>query len=210
VPKKIIGVIKDFQQESLRMSNVPMVLEFIPWHNDYITISLNSKDIHADVNLVVGTFKQVFPDNAIEYFFLDDFFNLQYKSEEQFWDIFRIFSALAIFIACIGLFGLSSFATSKRTKEIGIRKVLGSTEAGIVALLSKDFLKLVLLAFFIAVPIAWFVMSKWLENFAHRITIPIWIYALSGGITLVIAMLTVSFRAIKAALANPAKSLNTE
>ena len=208
--KKIVGVIKDFHQESLKKSDLPIILYFIPWHNDYLTVSMNSQNVRADVEMITETYKKVFPGNAIEYFFLDDFYNRQYKSDMRFWNIFKIFSVLAIFIACTGIFGLSSLLISKRTKEVGIRKVLGSSEIGIVVLLSKDFLKLVFIAFLLSVPMAMFIMDKWLEGFAHRITIPMWIYLLSGGLALVIAMFTISFQAIRVALANPTKAIQCE
>jgi putative ABC transport system permease protein len=152
----------------------------------------------------------MFPENAIEFFFLDDFFNRQYHAEVQFGTIVKVFSLLSIFIAAIGLFGLSSFIISKRTKEVGIRKVLGSSEFSILYLLSKDFLILVTIAFVISIPIGTILMNKWLEGFAKRIDIPVWIFLLSGGIALLIAFFTVSFQAIKASLANPIKSIRTE
>ncbi|MBS1978339.1 MAG: ABC transporter permease [Bacteroidetes bacterium] len=208
--KRIIGVVRDFQQESLKKSNTPIVFLFIPWHNEYLTVSLNSTHIRADVNLVTEVYKNAFPDNAVEYFFLDDFFNQQYRSEEEFWNIFKIFSGLAIFIACIGLYGLSSFFISKRTKEIGIRKVLGGSINSIALLLSVDFLKLVILGFFLAIPIAILATDKWLEGFAQHISVPIWIYFLSGGVALGVALITVSFQTIKAASSNPVANLKDE
>lgn len=208
--KKVIGVIKDFQQESFKKSKTPLILYFIPWGNDYVSILLNSTNLHKDVNVVTEVYKKMFPGNAIEFFFLDDFFNRQYLDEVQFAKIIKVFSLLSIFIAAIGLFGLSSFVISKRTKEVGIRKVLGSSELSILYLLSKDFLILVAIAFVISIPLGILLMNKWLEGFAKRIDIPIWIFLLSGGIALVIAFVTVSFQAIKASLANPIVSIRTE
>lgn len=209
-PQRIIGVVKNFQQESMKKTLIPIVFQFIPWNNDYLTISLESTDIHSDVDLIIATYKKTFPDNAIEYYFLDDFLNHQYKSEEQFWNIFKVFSILAILISCLGLLGLSSFIISKRTKEVGIRKVLGSSVAGIVGLLSTDFLQLVLFAFILSIPLTTLVMNEWLQGFAHRITIPWWIYISAGGIALLVAILTISSQAIRAALINPVKSLKSE
>jgi putative ABC transport system permease protein len=208
--RKIIGVIKDFQQQSLKKSNVPILLQFIPWKVDYFTVSLSSQNVAADIDRVIESYKKIFPENAIEYFFLDDFFNKQYKSEEEFLNIFKVASMLAIFIACIGLFGLSSFIISKRTKEIGIRKVLGGSEIGIVSLLSKDFVKLVILAIVVAIPLASFVTDSWLSLFAHRIDISVWTYIVAGGIAIAVALLTVSIQAIRAALASPVNSIRTE
>ncbi|MEO6686332.1 MAG: ABC transporter permease [Dyadobacter sp.] len=208
--KTVIGVIKDFQQESFKKSKTPLILYFIPWGNDYVSVSLNAANVHKDVNIVTEVYKKMFPENAIEFFFLDDFFNRQYQNEVQFGKIVKVFSLLSIFIAAIGLFGLSSFIISKRTKEVGIRKVLGSSELAILYLLSKDFLILVAIAFVISIPIGTILMNKWLEGFARRIDIPVLIFLLSGCIALLIAFFTVSFQAIKASLANPVKSIRTE
>ncbi|WP_414617949.1 ABC transporter permease [Dyadobacter sp. 32] len=208
--KKVIGVMKDFQQESFKKSKTPLILYFIPWGNDYVSVSLNATDVHRDINLVTEAYKKIFPGNAVEFFFLDDFFNRQYRDEVRFGTILKVFSLLSIFIAAIGLFGLSSFVISKRTKEVGIRKVLGSSEISILYLLSKDFLILVAIAFLISIPIGTILMNKWLEGFAMRTDIPFWIYLLAGGIALMIAFCTVSFQAVKASLANPINSIRTE
>ncbi len=205
--KRIVGVVKDFQQESLKKNPSPIVLSFIPWHNDYLTVSLKSQDIRNDVRLVTEAYSQVFPDNAIDYFFLDDFFDRQYRSDEQFWKLFGIFSALAIFIACIGLFGLSSYVVNKRTKEVGIRKVLGISELGVIILLSRQFIGLVLLAFCISIPLATWLINSWLEGFSHRTNIPTSLYVLAGALAIAISFVTVSFHAGRAAFANPAKSI---
>lgn len=208
--KKVIGVIRDFQQESFKKSKTPLMLYFIPWGNNYVSVSLNSTNVRKDVNIITEAYKKIFPGNAVEFFFLDDFFNRQYHAEIQFGTIVKVFSLLSIFIAAIGLFGLSSFIISKRTKEVGIRKVLGSSVFSILYLLSKDFLILVAIAFVIAIPVGTILMNKWLEGFARRIDIPIGIFLLSGGIALLIAFFTVSFQALKASLANPVKSIRTE
>ena len=142
--------------------------------------------------------------------FLDDRFNNTYQSEQKTGTILGIFAGLTIFVACLGLFGLVTFTAEQRTKEIGVRKVLGATITGIVSLLSKDFLKLVFIAFIIASPVAWFIMNKWLQDFAYRINISWWMFAVAGFIVIIIALLTVSSQAIKAAIANPVESLRTE
>jgi putative ABC transport system permease protein len=141
---------------------------------------------------------------------MDEFFDRQYRSEERFGNLFLYFGILAILISCLGLLGLAAYSTLQRKKEIGIRKVLGSSIGGVVNLLSKDFIKLVLIAFVIAAPLAWFSMHYWLEDFAYKITIKWWMFALAGLSALLIALLTVSFHAVKAALTNPVKSLRTE
>ena len=144
------------------------------------------------------------------YYFLDEKFNKQYADDELFGKVFGIFSGFAIIIACLGLLGLSLFATAQRTKEIGVRKVLGASVSNIVMLLSKDFIKLVLIAFLIASPVAWYVMHNWLNDFAYRINISAWIFIAAGLLAVLIALATISFQAIKAAAANPVKSLRTE
>ena len=151
-----------------------------------------------------------FPGNLFDYFFLDQKFNEQYSNDLLFGKIFALFSGFAIFISCLGLLGLSLFTTAQRTKEIGVRKVLGASIGNIVLLLSKDFIRLVLIAFIIASPVAWFVMHSWLQDFAYRINISWWIFAASGTLSVIIALATISFQAIKAAISNPVKSLRTE
>ena len=151
-----------------------------------------------------------FPGNLFDYYFLDEKFNEQYKDDQLFGKAFSIFAGFAVFIACLGLMGLSLFATAQRRKEIGVRKVLGATISNIVVLLSKDFIKLVIIAFVIASPIAWFVMHNWLQDFAYRINISWWIFLAAGVLAVLIALVTISFQSIKAAIANPVKSLRTE
>jgi putative ABC transport system permease protein len=150
------------------------------------------------------------PGNPFTYSFMDEEFNNLYRAKQQTGKIFITFATLAILIACLGLFGLAAYAAEQRTKEIGIRKVLGASVGNITGMLSKDFLKLVLIASVIAFPVAWWAMHKWLEDFAYRVNISWWIFLVSGMIALVIAIVTVSFQAIKAAMANPVKSLRTE
>ena len=150
------------------------------------------------------------PGMPFSYDFLDESFIEMYRAEMRVGKIAMIFSLLAILIACLGLFGLATFMAEQRTREIGIRKVLGANVQGIVRLLSADFIKLVLLSFTIAVPVAWWFMHKWLEDFAYRIHISFWVFIIAGLVTLLIALATVSFQAIRAAIANPVKSLRTE
>ena len=152
-------------------------------------------------------FEKVYP---FDYVFLDEQLDKFYQSDRQLLNVLSIFAAIAVCIACMGLFGLSMFTTRQRTKEIGIRKVLGASIPGVTALLSKDFIKLVLLAAIVAFPLAWLLMNKWLENFAYRVEISWWVFAVAGIGTLLIALITVSSQAIKAAWTNPVKSLRTE
>jgi len=208
--QRIIGVVKDYQQQSLKYANVPIIFQYIPWSNDYFTVSLESENIPAEIDIVTELYKKAFPGNAVEYYFLDDFMNQRFKSDQQFWRVFQLFSALAIFISCLGLFGLSSFMISGRTREIGIRKVLGSSIVAVVRLLSVDFLILIVAAFVVAVPLIALVMDQWLDSFANRIDIPLWIYMASGAIAFVVAMTTVVGQAIKAAGAAPIDAIKSE
>jgi putative ABC transport system permease protein len=163
---------------------------------------------------MIGRVEQVYAklsaEKPFEYYFLDQTFNSIYKAETRLATLFGAFTAFALFIACLGLFGLAAFTAEARTKEIGVRKVLGASVSSIVALLSKDFLKLVLIAIVIASPVAWYAMNRWLQDFAYRIEIEWWVFALAGLLAVGIALLTVSFQSVKAALMNPVKSLRSE
>jgi putative ABC transport system permease protein len=157
-----------------------------------------------------AVFERLTPGDLFQYSFLDEDFDQLYRAEARLSELLGYFSGIAIFIACLGLFGLAAFTAERRTKEIGVRKVLGATAPGIVALLSKDFLKLVGIAFVVAAPVAWFAMNRWLEGFAYRIEIGPWVFVLAGALALVIALLTVSYQALKAALADPVRALRYE
>ena len=150
------------------------------------------------------------PAYPFEYTFVDDAFNARFKDEQLVGELSRIFAILAILISCLGLFGLAAYTAEQRKKEIGVRKVLGASVSGIVKLLSKDFLKLVAISILIAIPIAWYFMQDWLQDYAYRIEISWWVFVIAGIVAIMIAMVTVSFQAIKAAIANPADSLKTE
>lgn len=152
----------------------------------------------------------MFPTVPLDYAFVDDMVAKQYGDERRAETLFLLFASLSLFIACLGLFGLATFMAEQKVKEIGIRKVLGASTASVVGLLSRDFLKLVLLSLFLAVPAAWYFMEQWLADFAYRIAVPWWVFALSGLAALVVAFLTVSFRSVQAALANPVESLQAE
>jgi putative ABC transport system permease protein len=209
---KLIGVFNDFHFESMHQRIVPLVLVVPRSENGYgnISIKISGSNIPFALAHIEKTWKQFLPEIPYQYNFLDENFERLYQSEERQKSIFTIFSCVAIFIACLGLFGLSAFAISQRVKEIGIRKVLGANVSTIVGLLSKDFLKLVLLAAIIAFPIAWYAMDSWLQDFAYRINIQWWIFVVSGVIAAIIAFVTISFQAIKAAVSNPVKSLRSE
>jgi len=175
-----------------------------------ISIKVSGANLPAVLSHIENTWKKFLPETPFEYTFLDENFDRLYKTEERQKTLFTTFACIAIFIACLGLFGLSAFAISQRIKEIGIRKVLGADVSTIVTLLSKDFMILVAVAFVIAGPIAYYFMNKWLQDFAYRIGMPWWIFFAAGIVAALIALITISFQAIKAAVANPVKSLRTE
>jgi len=209
----IIGVVKDFNFESMHQQIVPMVLVMFPSSNPYfnnLSIKLSGNNVQASLDYLEKTWKKFLPEIPYQYTFLDDNFDKLYESEQRQGTIFTAFACIAIFIACLGLFGLSAFAITQRVKEIGVRKVLGANVGSIVALLSKDFLLLVLIAAIISFPVAWYAMDSWLKDFAYRIDIQWWVFILAAIAASLVALLTVSFQAIKAATANPVKSLRTE
>jgi putative ABC transport system permease protein len=176
----------------------------------YLSVRLNTEDISGTVGYVETTWNKFVRDMPFEYSLLDEDYSNLYLNERQTKKLFSIFSFLAIFIACLGLFGLSSFTADQKTKEIGIRKVLGASVPGIVTILNKSFTKWVLIANLVAWPAAWYVMSRWLQNFAYRIVLSWWMFVLAAILALLIAIFTVSFQTVKAALKNPVDSLRYE
>ncbi|PWT95224.1 MAG: hypothetical protein C5B52_18285 [Bacteroidetes bacterium] len=206
----IVGVISDFHQKSLRYAVEPTIFRPAYSPNSPISVKVETTDLTKTMAEIKSKYDSFFPGNLFDYFFLDQKFNEQYSNDLLFGKIFALFSGFAIFISCLGLLGLSLFTTAQRTKEIGVRKVLGASIGNIVLLLSKDFIRLVLIAFIIASPVAWFIMHNWLQDFAYRINISWWVFAASGTLAVIIALATISFQAIKAALSNPVKSLRTE
>jgi len=209
---KLVGVFHDFHFESLHQKIVPMVMVLPVNANNYnrLSIKIAGNNIQGALSHIENVWKKFLPETPYQSTFLDENFNRLYTSEQRQGTLFTIFAAIAILIACLGLFGLSAFAITQRIKEIGIRKVLGANVGSIVQLLSKDFLKLVGLAALIAFPIAWYAMHNWLNDFAYRTNIPWWLFAVAGIMSAIIALFTISFQAIKAALANPVKSLRSE
>ncbi|MDH7448143.1 ABC transporter permease [Aquimarina sp. 2201CG14-23] len=207
---QIIGVIKDFHFSSLQENIRPLTMRMEASRNDLITVKLASQNIKQTIAAIEDKWESFLPEQPFDYVFLDDSFNEQYENEERFGSLFLYFATLAILISCLGLLGLAAYSTLQRKREIGIRKVIGASISEIVNLLSIDFLKLVLIAFVIASPIAWYVMYSWLQDFAYKIDIQWWMFVLSGGSAICIAVLTVSFHAIKASVSNPVNSLRTE
>ncbi|GAB4043706.1 ABC transporter permease [Spirosoma jeollabukense] len=206
----IVGVVKDFHFASMRQKIEPSVFYYAPNDMNGIYIKTTGKDVDRAVAVAQRSWKQYNTDYPFDYFFLDDLFNNLYKSEQQTGFLFTLFASIAILISCLGLFGLASYTAQVRTREIGVRKVLGASVSGIIQLLAKDFVKLVIIAIIIAVPVAWYTMSQWLQGFAYRIEVQWWMFALAGLLSLAIALLTVSFQSIKAALLNPVQSLRSE
>ena len=206
---EVKAVIKDFHFASLHQKIEPLVI-FPDTYFQTLMVRISGKNVPQTLATLSKQWKEIAPQLPFEYEFMDDEFNRLYTSETRIGTAFGVFAFLAIFLACLGLFGLATFTILQRTKEIGIRKVLGASVQQIVGLLSKDFLKLVILSIVIASPIAYYFMDKWLQDFAYRINIEWWIFALAGIVAIVIALLTVSYQAIRAAMANPVKSLKTE
>ena len=206
----IAGVVNDYHQVSLKKALDPAIFYCSPYFGEFYSMRIKTDDIAATVQHVEKAWAKAFPGNPFDHFFLDDYFNRQYENERTFGALATVFALLAIFVGCLGLFGLSGYMITQRTKEIGIRKVLGATTGGIVTLLSTDILKLVFLAIIIASPLAWYAMNNWLLGFSYRIEMGWWIFAMAGAIALLIALATVGFQSIKAALANPVESLRSE
>ncbi|MEP7143884.1 MAG: ABC transporter permease [Ferruginibacter sp.] len=205
----VIGVVKDFHFKSLHEKISPLVMT-MGNNSGAIIVKIKTSDIAGLLATIKKHWDQYTLEEPFSYSFMDERFNAAYQSEQKIGTILGIFAGLTIFVACLGLFGLARFTAEQRRKEIGIRKVLGATVTGVATLLSKDFLKLVLVAFVIASPVAWYIMNKWLQDFAYRINISFWVFAIAAFLAVNITIITVSFQAIKAALANPVNSLRTE
>ncbi|HRI20604.1 MAG TPA: ABC transporter permease [Panacibacter sp.] len=207
---EIIGVVKDFKYRSLHDKTGPLVAFQAPnWYNLF-SVRMAPTSASQSIADVENIWKKFFPGTPLEYNFLDDSFNNLYKADQQTASLIFGFAIIAIVISALGLFALAAFTAEQKAKEIGIRKVLGASVTSITQLLTKDFLKLVIVAIILALPVAWIAMDKWLQNFAYRINIAWWMFLLAGIVAVVIAISTISFQAIKAAIANPVKSLRTE
>ena len=209
---QLVGVVNDFHFESLHQPIKPTVFYQSTGSQQYrrVSVKVSGENMPATLGHLGKTWSTFVPDVPLEYTFLDEDFSRLYESEQRQGMVFTIFACIAIAIACLGLFGLSAFTIGQRVKEIGIRKVLGANTSGIVALISKDFLKLVLVAALIAFPLAWWVMHQWLEDFAYRIDIPLWAFIAAAFVAILVAFLTISYQAVKAAMANPVKNLRSE
>jgi putative ABC transport system permease protein len=209
----IVGVVKDFHFASLHEKIAPAVVQFAyyDWMTyNYLLVKLHPGNLNGTIDFIKKTVASYDANWLVDYKFFDENFATLHKKDEQQGQVFATFAVIAVLISCLGLFGLTIYATHQRIKEIGIRKVLGASVTGIVNLLSKDFVRLIIIAAFIAFPISWWAMNKWLEDFAYRIQINGMIFLEVGISTILLALITVSFLAIKAAIANPVKSLRTE
>ncbi|MDN5203004.1 ABC transporter permease [Fulvivirgaceae bacterium BMA10] len=206
----VAGVVNDYHQESLKKSKDPMIFYCTLYGGEFYSMKVNTGNLQKTIDHARASWEKAFPGNPFEYFFLDDYFNAQYENDQKFGNLFAVFAVIAIIVGCLGLFGLSAFTAHQRTKEIGIRKVLGSSVIGIMVLLSKDFAKLVLLACLIGLPLLYISMNKWLQGFATRIDINWFLLIASGIIVLIIALITVSYQTFRAAVVNPSKSLKYE
>jgi putative ABC transport system permease protein len=207
---RIIGVMKDFNYYSLHDAISPLGMLIAPKDANLLSVHVITARLPATITGIEAAWATMMPGRPFSYYFEDEFFNRQYQDDERFGRLFADFSILTILIAVLGLLGLASYSTLQRTKEVGIRKVLGASIAAIVRLLSGEFLLLIGLALLIAVPLCWFFMDRWLADYYYRIAFPWWLVGLAGGLAPLVALLTISVQAIKAALANPVKSLRAE
>ena len=206
---QIIGVYKDFNWSSAHEARQNIVFGYTS-SGRYISVKLSSAEATEIISKIKTLYEAQFPGNIFQYAFADESFDQQYKNDQRFAKLFSVASGMATFIACLGLLGLVAFTAQQRTKEIGMRKVLGATAVNIVVLLSKDFLKLIAIGFILALPITWYTMNRWLDNFAYREEVSLWVLALAGGLAMLIALVTISWQSLKAALMNPVKSLRSE
>jgi len=206
----VIGMIKDYHTISLHQKIEPQLILYNPDSLSNISIRIAPDNVSRTVGLIKQAWRKLDPQAGLDYFFLDDVFDSQYRADERMEAITLDFSLLAVLIGCLGLFGMSSFTVERRTKEIGIRKVLGSSVAGIVRLLSKETVLLIVVANAIAWPVAYYVMNLWLQRFAYRTTISLWLFAAAAVLSILTAFLTVSFQSVRAALSKPADALRYE
>ncbi|NTS41325.1 ABC transporter permease [Flavisolibacter sp. BT320] len=207
---KVIGVVQDFHYKSLHEKLTASVIQLYPAVNFKVAVKVNTADMANTIAYINEVWNKFSPGYPLDYKFMDETYGAMYKAETRLASLIWIFTIMAIVVGCMGLFGLAAFSAEQRTKEIGIRKVLGAGVFNIVALLSKSFVRLVALSFLLAFPIAWWAMSKWLEDFSYRVTISWLVFVVAAGAAVLVALLTVSFQAIKAAVANPVKSLHTD
>jgi putative ABC transport system permease protein len=206
----IVGVVTNYHHQGLQKAINPQLILLNPNARNFYSLKLTGANLPQTIASIHKSWDRYFPNDPFEYFFLDESFGEQYKADQRFGSVFGMFASLAILIACFGLLGLSAYNVLQRTKEIGIRKVLGASVRQLIVLLSREFLYLVLISLVIAIPLTWWVMHNWLQDFAFRIEIEWWVFALAGALAILVALLTVGTQALKAALDNPVKSLRSE
>jgi len=209
----IKGVVKNFHQRSLKEAYDPILFlcqNYADQIGHYASVSVNITDTHKNLSAIEAVFKKSFPGKPFESFFLDDYFNSQYQADQRLGNVFGLFASLAIVVACLGLLGLSAFIIKLRTKEIGIRKVLGARVSSVLLLVSKDFIKLVCLVSTIAVPVIYWAANEWLKNYAFHIKLNLFVFILPPLVLLVIVLVTVCLQSLKTAMTNPIKSLRSE
>lgn len=208
--RTVVGVVKNFNQRSSKEARIPIIHYYKPDNAQYFAVKLNSTDARSVIEAAEKIWQATYPGRAFDYFFLDQLYDQQYKADRQFGRIIGVFTVFSVFITCLGLLGLTAHNIARRTKEIGIRKVLGASVTEIVRLFAKDYVKLVFIAMVVGVPVAVWAQQLWLQDFAIRASMPWWIFALAGAVTLLIALFTVSLQSVKAALVNPVNSLGAE
>jgi putative ABC transport system permease protein len=207
---RIVGVMKDYHQESPKKSFDALIFRYDEAPDGFYSVKFNTGQVKESMALFEATWKDVFPGNPFHYFFLDDHYNQQYQADQQFGNVFSVFSGLAIFIASLGLFGLSSLTALQRTKEIGIRKVLGATLWGLLRLISKDYIILIGISIALSIPLAWWITNSWLQDFAMRIPLAWWLFAIPSMAVVIISLVTVSVHTLKVAMVDPVNSLRYE
>jgi putative ABC transport system permease protein len=212
VPQRgpVVGVVEDYHQTNLKKTIAPLLLSLNDGWEGQLSVKIRAGAVPTTLGQVESLWKKSFPATPFDYEFLDEFFDRTYQADRRAGQVFGGFAGLAVLISCLGLFGLATFTAERRTKEIGVRKVLGASVGSIVALLSTEFLRLVLVALLLASPVAWYCMDRWLQDFAYRASLPWWLFAGAGALAVGIALLTVSYQSVKAALVNPVKSLRSE
>ncbi|RYG34016.1 MAG: FtsX-like permease family protein, partial [Chitinophagaceae bacterium] len=207
---EVVGVAKDFNFASLHSSIEPLVIQYNPFRANYVLLKVKPRQLQQTVAYMEAGMKKLYPASVFTYTFIDDKLDQLYSSENRMSRVIQLFALFALFISALGLFGLSAYSIRLRIKEVGIRKTLGASVPDVTLLLSRDFIKLILIAIVIAWPVAWWATNKWLDGFAYRVSVNWLIFLMSGLFALVVGVATVSFEAIKAALLNPAKSLKAE
>jgi len=208
---KVAGVMKNFHQRSLKEKFDPILCYYPNASNwKYMSINLKAKNASASLSDLEKLYKKTFPGSPFEYFFLDEYFNRQYQADSRLGNVFGLFSVLAIIVACLGLLGLSSFVIKLRTKEIGVRKVLGASVVGLLVMLSKDFVKLVCIASVIAIPVIYYLSNIWLDNYAFHIKLGLSVFIIPPILLLILTLITICIQSLKTALKNPVKSLKSD